>query len=245
MRPRAPLRAHSGAASHRGLVRELNEDCCVTYDDRGLWAVADGMGGHARGDIASGEAIHYLGFVRGDWPGPAALGEDIRDRLEDANRKLLKLAAEAGAGPIATTVVCAALFGGHALIAWAGDSRAYLLRAGAPIRRLTRDHSQVQELIDAGRLDPEAAEAHPLAHVVTRAIGVEEPARVEFAEVALRPGDRLLLCSDGLTRTTPDAGIAALSALHRDPIGFAGALIDAALEAGGPDNVTAVAVDVR
>ena len=148
-----------------------------------------------------------------------------------------------GLGSIGATVVALMLDHERAVVGWAGDSRAYLLRDGS-LRALTRDHSLVQELVDKAVLTPAEAEGHPQANVVTRAIGVGDVADPEFAELAVMPGDRLLLCSDGLTRVVPEPEIAVLLAAAPEPESACRDLIEATLAAGAPDNVSAVVVAI-
>ncbi|THD36259.1 MAG: serine/threonine-protein phosphatase [Sphingomonas sp.] len=189
--------ARSVARSHVGLVRAINEDRVFDCAEAGVWAVADGMGGHAGGDLAAQAVVDRL---RALTTGPRTIGfTDMLVALGQANGDIRqrndRLGTDAGA-----TVVAAMIDGSRAHIAWAGDSRAYRLRAGQ-VDLLTHDHSVVQELVDAGLLAAEAAERHPQAHVVTRALGVDDDPRLQTTVVEFLPGDRLLLCSDGLSRS--------------------------------------------
>jgi protein phosphatase len=226
----------SGAGrTHRGLVREANEDAILTDPTGVLWAVADGMGGYGHGDIAADLVIDALARLPHGGGGRVLLGRGLAEAHADVRRQ----ARSDGLGPIGATVVAALIEDDRAVVGWAGDSRAYLLRDGrlAPV---TRDHSVVQELIDSASLSEAEAAAHPEAHVVTRAIGVGEEAWPEFIEIALREGDQLLLCSDGLSRCVPEPEIAAALAQTREPEAACVALIEAALAHGAPDNVSAV-----
>ncbi len=227
----------------RGGVRELNEDHLLTDDRRGLWAVADGMGGYARGDVASQLVIESLNHVRTTWSTPKSLALDVLSRLEEANQDLLNEAATSGAGMMGSTVACLAVFDDHALAAWCGDSRIYRLRSGAHIQRISRDHSMVQEMVDAGQLTEDEAEAHPEAHVLTRGLGVEGRFGPEFRQMTIQSGDRFVLCSDGLSRCVPDTGINAISGAAANPQVSSSRLMEAALDQGAPDNVTVVTVD--
>lgn len=230
----------SGAGcSHRGLVRDANEDAILTDPTGELWAVVDGMGGHGHGDLAADLVIDALARVPHGDVGRALLGTALREAHADVRRRALA----DGLGPIGATVVALMVEDDRAVVGWAGDSRAYLLRDGR-LAALTRDHSLVQELIDRAGLSRAEANGHPQAHVVTRAIGVGEEADPEFAELVVQVGDVLLLCSDGLTRCLTDKEIAALLAAAPEPQSACRALIEATLAAGAPDNVSAVVVSI-
>jgi protein phosphatase len=234
-----PLTVSGAGSSHRGLVRDANEDAILTDPTGVLWAVADGMGGYGHGDLAADVVIDTLARLPHGDAGRALIGAALREADADVRRR-----AEAdGLGPIGATVVVLMIDGGRAVVGWAGDSRAYMLRHGS-LAPLTRDHSLVQELIDRAEISRAEAEGHPQAHVVTRAIGVGEQAAPEFAEFALQAGDTLLLCSDGLTRCLPDDEITALLAAACDPDDACRALIEATLARGAPDNVSAVVVTI-
>lgn len=238
--PGQPLRRASAALTHPGLVRTHNEDSLLADDRRGLWAVADGMGGHAGGAEASRIVVESLARVRTLWADPRALANDIIARLEEAHA--LIRGASAG-GLSGSTVVCLAVHGVHALAVWCGDSRIYRHRPREPLHRVTRDHSVVQELIDAGRLDEADREQHPQAHVLTRAVGAMPLLGLDFGQLDIRPGDRFLLCSDGLTRPVPEAELAAALAGGLGPRALCERLVATVLERGGPDNVSLVIVD--
>jgi serine/threonine-protein phosphatase Stp1 len=182
--------------SHVGRVRTVNEDRILERSDRGLWAVADGMGGHRAGDRAATIAVDALA-ARADDPRPLD-----RVRLLEAFRAAdASIAAETAGGASGTTVVACWAAGARATLFWAGDSRAYRASASGAVELLTHDHSLVQQMVDAGTLDADDAAAHPKSNVVTRALGIEGLGVVETRGVALAPGDRLLLCSDGLSRS--------------------------------------------
>jgi protein phosphatase len=217
----------------------VNEDAILTDPGGALWAVADGMGGHGHGDLAADLVIDALARL------PHGVGGRglLQDGLADAHAEVRRRARADGLGSIGATVVALLVAGERATVAWAGDSRAYLLRGGE-MAPLTRDHSLVQELVDRGALDPEAAAGHPQAHVVTRAVGAGDRAEPAFVELGLQAGDVLLLCSDGLTRCLPDADIAGVLGAAPDPEAACQALVEATLAAGAPDNVSAVVVRV-
>lgn len=226
----------SAARSHAGRVRPLNEDRCLDRPEAGLFAVADGMGGHQAGDVAAEAVIAALAGIEESGP---ALFPAIERAVAHANRDLI--AARGADGVSGATLVTLALVGRAFHCLWAGDSRAYRLSAGR-LERLTRDHSLVQQMVDAGALDPAAAARHPQAHVITRAVGVEPDLALEGTSGAFAAGDRFLLCSDGLSDVLDDPALAALLA-DRAPAEAADALVAAALAAGAPDNVSAVVVD--
>jgi protein phosphatase len=231
----------SAGLSDVGKVRRINEDSCLDRPDIGLWAVADGVGGAHAGDRASGLIIEALDKIT---PPTTAVGflTQVRDSLQAVNQ-LLRLEAETLNGKtMASTIVALLFFGQHYACAWAGDSRLYLLRNGR-LRQVTRDHSEVQEMVDAGEISPEEARHHPRGNLITRAVGAHDELVLEMVQDQLRPDDVFLLCSDGLTKPVDEAEIERLM-LDRSPEEAARALIDAALAGGGPDNVTVVAVKV-
>jgi serine/threonine protein phosphatase PrpC len=240
----AAIRFLSHGLTHVGLVRTRNEDAFLDRPDIGLWAVADGMGGHAAGDEASAAVVAALGAIR-----PAPDLEDFVDQVKTelllVDRRLRARAAALGRGAvIASTVVALLSYGDDFACIWAGDSRLYLWRDGE-LRQLSTDHSRVQELVGAGLLAAAAAASHPDAHVVTQAIGA---GRLTFGTRAgtVRPGDRFLLCSDGLTNMVAAADIAgelaAAAAAADAPQAAAEQLRDRVLAAGASDNVTIVII---
>jgi len=233
-----PLIVHSAAASHVGRVRALNEDSVLNSTRAALWAVADGMGGHQRGVYASAAIVHALGAVAPPESAPAFLAE-VRMRLDAVNRELRAEAAGDG-GPVASTVICLLLFGWSFACVWAGDSRLYLARDGR-LHQVSRDHSAVQEMVDAGVLSPAEAAGHPRGNEVTRAVGAYDTLDLELKQGRVQPGDLFLLCSDGLTRHLSDPEILARLG-EPSPSAAVEALIAAALERGGTDNVSAIAV---
>jgi serine/threonine protein phosphatase PrpC len=242
MMPHASFTIRSAAASHVGKVRKVNEDSCLDRPDLGLWVVADGMGGHDAGDVASRLVVETLGTVAMPTDAGSFIAE-VRARLNEANGRLIAEAEQRGDGAlIGSTVVAMLCFGAFFACLWAGDSRLYRLRDGR-FEQLTRDHSQVQEMVDAGILAPGAAEHHPMANVVTRAVGASAELALDKLTDRLATDDVFLLCSDGLSKMVGDAEIAAI--LAQTPIDAAPeALVAAALAQGGRDNVTAVTVRV-
>ena len=232
------LRVHTGAGSHEGQVREINEDSYFAGEQTGLWAVADGMGGHENGEWASARAVEQLE----SGPLPEDFDEacsEIAERVHRANRIIFQEGSERGA-QMGTTFVSLFARGLRFAILWVGDSRAYLLRGGAFLQ-LSRDHSQVQEMVDRGLLSEEEAEGHPMGHVLTRAVGVGETVEVDVIQDEIEAGDTFLLCSDGLHGFVEETEIARLLAAPQ-PEQIAESLIAAAMEKGAPDNVTVVIV---
>jgi serine/threonine protein phosphatase Stp1 len=237
------LRVRSSAMTDPGPRRSHNEDAFVDRPDLGIWAVADGAGGHEAGEVASGMIAETLGAIMPGLGATEALAE-IRARIDAVHRALIDEAARRGPGvAIASTVVVLCARAGHYACLWAGDSRAYCL-SGGEFYRVTRDHSLVQELVDAGVIGADETESHPQANVITRAVGAGEVElfALDKATDMLRPGDRFLLCSDGLTKTLSEDDIASLLATAGE--NAAQHLVEAALERQASDNVTAVVLDV-
>ena len=222
-----------GHLSHVGLRRELNEDTYFGDAELGLWLVADGMGGHEFGEVASALARDaVVREVRAGRP----LAEAIRRADEDIIRHSRQRAESL---PMGTTMVALRLQDHRFELAWVGDSRAYLWNE--QLRQLSSDHSYVQELIDQGAITAEQARAHPHRNVVTQALGVTDPQNLKVETLAgdLRPGQQLLLCSDGLTEEVDDGKIADVLACDDcSAQECVDSLVAAALDGGGSDNVT-------
>lgn len=231
----------SWAASHPGPVRPHNEDRFVNRPEAGLWAVADGAGGHEAGQLAAEAVKEALDAMPADLSATDALAE-VRVRIAGVHGRLRVEAIERG-GLVATTVVVILARDGHFVCLWAGDSRAYLLRAGT-LTQLTHDHSLVRELVDAGSLSADKVEDYPRANVITRAVGAEVD-EVELDKVTgkLLLGDRFLLCSDGLTKVVADADVGAV--LTAEENGPAERLLLTGLARGAGDNVTIVVFEFR
>ena len=246
------MRLTCAARTDPGRRRENNEDSFCMREELGLFLVADGMGGHVAGEIASRLVAEEVErFIAATVPSGAAQrsidkpGARLNAAFIEANRKLAdRIATDAALYGMATTAVALLADGVSFAIAHVGDSRAYRYRANR-LARLTRDHSWVEEQIQAGLLTPDAASRHPWRHVVTRAIAGTMEVGAEVAELALEAGDRLLLCSDGLTSVVADDGIALLLQGDRPPADVCRELVSRANAAGGPDNVTVVLVDVH
>jgi protein phosphatase len=233
-----------------GRVRPGNEDAFFADNERGVFIVADGMGGHVAGEVASQIVTETVG------PGVcAAIGNglragELRDRvlelIEEANEAILQRAeTEPEKRGMGTTLTLLALVpDSKYLIEQVGDSRGYLLRDGV-LNQITRDHTVVQQQVDRGALTPEQARDHPLSHILTRALGTESNVEADSFDDAAQSGDIFLLCSDGLSGMISDETIEAiLSTPANDLQDVADGLVDAANAAGGLDNVTAVVVKV-
>ncbi|TDN69334.1 protein phosphatase 2C domain-containing protein [Paraburkholderia sp. BL10I2N1] len=232
----------SSARSDVGRVREINEDACLDQPDKGRWAVADGMGGHAVGDLASRLVVDTLSQMSP----PASMKRfiaDARTRLQVANRQLREEAARRQVQRIGSTVVVLLACDRFCGYLWAGDSRLYLYRQGQ-LRQLTRDHSQVEELRLQGRLTDEEARHHPAQHMITRAVGATDRLTLDEDAIEVADGDVFLLCSDGLSNeVTNDEILTTLANVdcHR----ASGELVDIALARGGRDNISAVVVQAE
>jgi PPM family protein phosphatase len=239
------MRLSSFAGTDVGRLRSGNEDSY--FCGRTVFAVADGLGGHQGGEVASAAAIEPLAALDGrELAKPAEAAEVLAAAIREANAAIIDRAAgDPGLWGMGTTVTAAALAGDrHLQLAHVGDSRAYLLRDGS-LEQLTTDHTVVGELVRRGRLTPDQAAIHPERSILTRAVGLDPDVPVDTPDpLELHPGDQVLLCSDGLTETIPDPTIADL--LTADPDGHATcrSLIDAANQAGGPDNITVVLLRV-
>ena len=233
----------SHAISHVGMVRKVNEDACLDRGDIGMWVVADGMGGHNAGDLASQSIIAELRHV----VAPDKLStmiDDIEDRLLEVNAQLRQISAQQhNYNTIGSTVVVLVIYGTHAVYLWAGDSRAYRLRSGV-LTQMTRDHSQVEELIQQGLLRHDQAANHPQANVITRAVGADDRLLLDIDIEDAFPDDTYLLCSDGLYKHLSPEDIAGILG-RAEPMSAAARLIDLANERGGTDNITAVVVRTR
>lgn len=235
------LRWSACTATDVGKVRKVNEDSHLDRPDLGLWVVADGMGGHAAGDVASQLVVKMLADMPADGSLSAA-ADELEQRLEKANAELIQLAKDSRKKTIGCTVVAMCVRGDHALVAWAGDSRLYRARDGQ-FECLTQDHALVEELVTVGLLSREEAEKHPQANRITRAIGAGEPLFVDFEIYQVKSGDRFLLCSDGLYKEVTDKDIGSL--LIKSNGDAAKAAVADALAKGGRDNVTVVTVEAQ
>ncbi len=234
-------RVRYSTASHVGRVRKVNEDAFLALPEQKIWVISDGMGGHAAGDFASQTVTDEIAMIV---PGlsPKDLMDALRAAVDRAHQVITGKAAETGGGTVGATVVTLVLANGHFAAFWAGDSRLYLLRGGE-ISMLTRDHSFVAALVEDGQMTWDEAEHHPRSNEITRAVGVGDAVELEKVRGEVLPGDRFLLCSDGLTKY---ASFEVLRrALDGAPIEtVSDTLMQLALDGGGADNVSVIVVDV-
>lgn len=234
----------SSAATHVGAVREVNEDNQIEMPEIGLWVVADGMGGHSAGDVASGMVIDKLATLRRTGSNEDFI-EDVIESLSITNQKLRQLAFQKfdKQAVMGTTVAVLILHKNQYSILWAGDSRVYRYR-NRQLEQLTRDHSQVNDMLDSGLLNEDELEDHPLANVITRAIGAAQTLNLERIDGELKHGDIFLLCSDGLNKELTDQEIVPFFG-SGDVEEINKALIHSALVRGAQDNITAISVRVE
>jgi protein phosphatase len=237
------MRLRAAAATDVGMRRCANEDRYALAPELGLFLVADGMGGHSAGQVASQLAADgALEAVEALAGGSAGMTEKLRQAVEIANRRVYITAmAKPELSGMGTTLVAILAARDRVALAHVGDSRAYLVRRGR-IRCLTDDHSLVGELLRRRQIDEQAALRHPHRHVLTRAVGVRRAVQPDLAEVTPLAGDGFLMCSDGLTAHVGDEEIAELVAAGRDPQEVCDALVARANERGGEDNITVVLV---
>jgi len=241
------MRLRAVGLSDTGRVRPLNEDSFLVDEAASLFVLADGMGGHNAGEVASREACRAFAEAAtaktaAGGAGASGAADAMRDAFAAANRSVFDMAAasEALRGMGATFVACRAA-GGRAVIVHAGDARAYLLREGR-LERLTEDHSLVAELVRSGHIPAEEAADHPLRNRVTKALGVKPEEEPGLREIEPREGDEILLCSDGLWGALGDSEIADALASASGIADRASALIGRANEAGGHDNITVILI---
>lgn len=236
------FRFDTGAVTHTGHARDHNEDNYLAEPEAGLWVVADGMGGHHGGDFASAAIVDHLGSI-----GFASSAPDLQarfvERITRANGQIQQRSRDQHGATIGATVAALLVYDRHFACVWSGDSRVYLIRDGA-LRQLTRDHTEVQELLDRGAITPEEARNWPRRNVITRAIGVSPTVDLDHAYGNLRTGDTFVLCSDGLTAHVADDEIAHVAA-EADPSAACERLLDLVLERGASDNVTILVVRAR
>lgn len=224
--------------THVGCRRKLNEDAFLADVDRGLWAVADGMGGHDAGEVASAAVIEAIAS-RWTEGSVAEAANALIGALKGANDRLVALGRSGeDQRTIGSTAVVLLANGNEYACLWAGDSRAYRLRDAA-LEQITRDHSLVQELVDAGMLEPAEADGHPNANIITRAVGAADILEVDMVTGDVRAGDVFLLASDGVTRLLTPAELA--QEIDRSDLAAAAdRLIEMVLDRGAPDNATLI-----
>ena len=236
-------RWNSYAITNTGRVRKHNEDSMLDRPEIGLWAVADGMGGHAKGDVASQMIVESLKNIRNTVSLPRFIDE-IEDNILTVNKTLVEKARESAKKvTIGSTVVIFLTFDKYCVYIWAGDSRLYRLRQGK-LQQVTTDHSQVEQYIEQGLISREESIKHPHGNMITRAVGATEELFLDMDMQEILPGDRFLLCSDGLTKHIPDLEIEQF-------LGKGTAqecctqLINTTLERGAVDNVTSIIIDIE
>ena len=233
-----------GSVTHEGQIRTANEDSLLV--EPGVFVVADGMGGHQAGEVASALAVER---IRRNLLGKPGVLDAVITAINDANADIHEAASgdetKQGMGTTVTALaVIATPNGDEALgLANVGDSRTYLFRHER-LRPITVDHNYVQELIDSGQITPDEARQHPRRNIITRALGIESGVRVDAWTMPLVRGDRFLLCSDGLVDEVTDEDIAHVLATHPDPQRTAERLVEMANDSGGRDNITVIVVDV-
>ena len=231
----------SASLTHAGKIRRVNEDACLELPWKGLWVVADGMGGHSAGDVASQMVVKTLGEI-GSHNQPGNMLDDLEDRLIDANARLYGMRGADGKDKtIGCTVAAVLAFNGFCVCAWAGDSRIYRYRNGS-LEQISTDHSQVEELIERGEILREDAESHPLANVVTRAVGGDATFALDIEFEPLAHGDRYMICSDGLTKELDVQDMLACLAQNNN-VDATRSLIQRVLAGEASDNVTVAVID--
>ncbi len=224
-----------------GMVRKVNEDSLLERPDIGLWAVADGMGGHTAGDVASGAVVDCLREL----PEPKRLSEftdEVEDRLIEVNSRLRKIAAEKKNQTVGCTVAVLLFYRRVALCLWAGDSRIYRLRNNT-LERMTQDHALVEDLVEQGMLSREEAERHPQGNLITRAVGATDDLYLDTDIYELCGGDVFMLCSDGLTKEVSEEDMAKVLGRDREE-NKSNTLVEMALANGARDNTTVITVTV-
>ncbi|MGO4715592.1 PP2C family protein-serine/threonine phosphatase [Bradyrhizobium sp. 2TAF24] len=230
-----------GSATHVGRVRSRNEDACLVRSDVGLWAVADGMGGHEAGDLASQTVVRSLDSI-GVPASAADLLAQCEERLFSANQEILSLSRARHGATIGTTAAVLLVRDGYYACLWAGDSRVYLVKAGT-IRQVSRDHTEIEEMVADGTLSREEVKNWP-SSVITRAVGVRTDAEFEVVTGPAESGDVFVVCSDGLTRHVQDEEILQQVGGHAAQVACE-AMLALALDRGGLDNITIIVVRLQ
>ncbi|QHQ36539.1 PP2C family protein-serine/threonine phosphatase [Algicella marina] len=229
------------AVTHVGKVRTINEDSILSLPEQRLWLVSDGMGGHSSGDFASQTIAESVAMLSPELS-PGDQMRAVREAIHGAHNTILQEAKERGGSTIGATVVALMLTESHFVAFWAGDSRLYRLRDNE-IEFLTTDHSIVADLVLAGQMTWDEAELHPNSNAITRAVGVGDELELDKIRGDVKPGDRFLLCSDGLTKYTTMEMLR--SEIAQTPITtVCDRLLQIALAGGGADNISIIVVDV-
>jgi protein phosphatase len=228
----------TGAATHVGKVRQRNEDDYLVRPEAGIWAIADGMGGHVAGDLASHIIVESLRLIESP-TSVADLREKCEQRVAVANLRLKQIGQERGGVIVGATIALLLAYGHSYACLWAGDSRIYVVRGGR-IVQLSQDHTEVEELLAKGAITREEARNWTAANALTRAIGVIEEAELEMTHGSMESGDVFVICSDGLTRHVADEEI--LHCVGADVQEVCNRLIALTLSRGATDNVTVIVV---
>ena len=228
----------TATATHPGRVRKVNEDSVYADPKRGIWLVADGMGGHRDGGVASAMIVEAVGRI----PANGDILSGLLAGVGEVNESLLRRSNGVHENIIGSTLNALIADGRKYTCLWAGDSRCYLVRAGT-VRQLSQDHTEVQELIDSGAITQQEAMTWPRRNVITRAVGVDHDLELDTAAGEIEHGDCFILCSDGLTGHVTDAEILASSS-KASPEAACAELLNLALERGGKDNISIIIVRV-
>jgi PPM family protein phosphatase len=239
--PQRPFRLNYGFGSHRGLRRQLNEDSLVVTGN--LFAVADGMGGHEAGEVASRICVETLAAGVKEVRNDLTAGE-LQQLMVTADEAIRRVGGSRAGTTLAGVAIVREMQGLYWMVFNVGDSRTYRLSEGE-FTQVSVDHSEVQDMVDQGYLTPEEARYHPRRHVITRALGTGEASEADFWMLSVHDGDRLMICSDGLTSEVPDEDIRRELAGNHSPQNAVDALIRRALDGGGRDNITVIVVDVE
>lgn len=241
-----PFGWRSHGITHTGKVRKKNEDALLVDPEKGLWAVADGMGGHRSGNTASQMIVRNLQAM-GPTRSLPEFVDAVEDALTDTNTTLYGMASEGQAegrrATMGSTVALLRLHGKYCYYAWLGDSRLYRLRDGQ-LRQMTTDHSQVEEYVEQGLISRREAQNHPHGNMITRAVGVTANIRLDMDLQELQLGDRYLLCSDGVTKHVPDLELQEMLGAG-EVQQVCSKLVDTVLERGAKDNLTAIVVSIQ
>lgn len=234
-------RVRYSARSHVGLKRKVNEDAVLALPEHSIWVVSDGMGGHDAGDYASRLITDLIATIEPHLSATERM-HALREAIQKAHSVIRAEATSRGVSVIGATVASLMLANGHFVGIWAGDSRIYRVRNGA-IQMLTADHSIVAGLVEAGQMSWDEAEHHPQSNAITRAVGVGDDLELDKVRGDVQPGDRFLICSDGLTKYATFGMLE--NVMNKEPLEtVVDRLIQIALDGGGADNITVVVVDV-
>ncbi len=237
---RRPIKWLTYADTHVGMIREVNEDSICSISENGLWAIADGMGGYEAGDVASNMIVKTLAEIE-NLEGLNDFVEAVENALIDVNHRILEYAdIMLDGGTLGSTVVALIIRGRVGACLWVGDSRLYRLRNGN-LLQLSRDHSQVEEMIQQGHLTPEEAEGHPDSNVITRAVGADKDLYIDINVFSTQIGDTFLLCSDGLYGSVESHDFEETLKLGNSEE-LLKTLLQKALENGADDNVSIIVV---